>query len=82
MWCVYVLRGDKDGNLYIGSTNNLERRMHEHKNGECISTAKRRPLTLETYIVVKTEKQARALERYLKTGSGTAILKKRVLQSM
>lgn len=29
---VYILANRKDGALYIGMTNNLERRMFEHKN--------------------------------------------------
>ncbi|HAI98793.1 TPA: excinuclease ABC subunit C [Candidatus Peribacteria bacterium] len=79
MWYVYVLRSNKDGNTYVGSTNNLQRRLEQHEHGECISTSKRLPITLEAYIAVKTQEQARSLEQYLKTGSGAAILKKRVL---
>jgi len=38
-----------------------------------------RPLYLMSYIAVNNEAKARRLERYLKTGSGKAILKKRIL---
>jgi hypothetical protein len=31
------------------------------------------------YIAVRTEKKARELEKYFKTGSGRAVLKKRIL---
>jgi len=34
---------------------------------------------LEAFIAVKTESKAKELEKYLKTGSGRAILKKRIL---
>jgi putative endonuclease len=81
MWYVYILRSTKDGNIYVGSTNDLKRRMKQHENGECISTSKRLPLTLESYVAVASEEKARSLERYFKSGSGAAILKKRVLQS-
>ena len=80
MWYVYILRSAKDNNIYIGSTNNLKRRLAQHNNGECISTAKRQPLALQSYVAVPNELQARRLEKYFKTGSGTAILKKRILQ--
>ncbi|MBI2334325.1 GIY-YIG nuclease family protein [Candidatus Daviesbacteria bacterium] len=33
MWYVYVLQC-VDGSLYTGSTNNLEKRFLEHKNGK------------------------------------------------
>jgi hypothetical protein len=40
------------------------------------STTPYKPFTLEAYVAVKTE---RLLEKYFKTGSGKAVLKKRIL---
>ena len=43
---VYVLRSSLDGELYVGQTSDLERRMAEHEAGEVPSTHYRRPLSL------------------------------------
>ncbi|MFA6588683.1 MAG: GIY-YIG nuclease family protein [Patescibacteria group bacterium] len=78
MWFVYGL-SCKDDYLYIGSTNSLKRRVFEHDAGKCLTSKNRLPCKLKFYIAVNTEKTARNLEKYLKTGSGKAILKKRIL---
>jgi putative endonuclease len=81
MWYVYILKSLKDWQLYVGSTNDLRRRVREHQNGLCESTRYRRPLNLEAYIAVQDESVARNLEKYLKSGSGIATLRKRILPS-
>ena len=81
MWYVYVLSSQKDGKLYVGSTNDLERKLKEYHNGLCNSTIHRSPLELEAYIAIKVERTARDLEKYLKTGSGMATFRKRILTS-
>ena len=81
MWYVCILRSKTDGELYVGSTADLTRRLREHHNGECHSTKHRRPLELEAYIAVKEQATARSLEKYLKSGSGIATLRKRILTS-
>ena len=45
-FCVYVLKGQKDGLLYIGFTTDLHRRLTEHIRGRSDSTAPRRPFDL------------------------------------
>jgi len=79
MWYVYVLKSLTKDYIYIGSTNNLKRRLEEHNNGLCVSTNPYKPFQLETFIGVKTEQKARELEKYFKTGSGKAVLKKKIL---
>jgi putative endonuclease len=68
-----------DNNLYIGTTNNIHRRLTEHNFGKVDSTKGRIPFSLEAYIAVKDQAKAIELERYFKTGSGKALLKKRIL---
>ncbi len=79
VWYVYVLRSERDNKLYVGSTNDLKHRLWEHKCGKVDSTKCRVPVQLEAYIAVKSKSKAIALEAYLKTGSGKAVLNKRIL---
>ena len=81
MWYVYILRSAKDDGFYVGSTGDLRRRMREHASGQSLSTRNRGQLELEAYIAVREESTARELEKYLKTGSGIATLRKRILTS-
>jgi predicted GIY-YIG superfamily endonuclease len=74
MWYVYILRSRTDNNLYIGSTNNMGRRLSEHNSGKVDSTKSRLPFSLEAYVAVKDKAKAIELERYFKTGSGRALL--------
>ena len=68
-----------DRNFYVGSTDNVRRRLTEHNSGKVDSTKCRMPFSLEAYIAVKDQTRAIELERYFKTGSGRALLKKRIL---
>jgi putative endonuclease len=79
MWYVYVIKSIEKDYTYIGSTKDLERRLREHNAGESLSTKHYRPFELIFYLAVPTEKKAREIEQYFKTGSGAAILKKRFL---
>ena len=78
MFYVYFLEL-KNKDIYIGSTNNLKKRIQEHSFGLVKSTKLYLPIKLSAYIAVYTDKKARELEKYFKTGSGKAILKKRIL---
>ena len=44
MYFVYILFSKKDGELYVGQTNNLERRIVRHNAGSVSATKFRRPL--------------------------------------
>jgi predicted GIY-YIG superfamily endonuclease len=80
MYYVYFLKSFKKTTwVYVGSTNNIRRRISEHKSGFSIYTAKYLPVYLAGYIAVQKCKTARQLEKYLKVGSGKTLLKHRFL---
>ena len=79
MWYVYFLKLG-NGDIYVGSTNDLRRRFSSHQEGSVASTCKYLPVILCSYIAVVDEASARGLERYFKSGSGKAFAKKRFLQ--
>ena len=65
--------------MYIGITQDVEKRLKEHNNGETQSTKPYKPYILKTFIAVETSNKARKLEKYFKSGSGKTVLKKRIL---
>lgn len=79
MFYTYVLKGIKDGNLYIGWTNDLENRIKQHNNGLVDATKHRTPLELVYYEACLNQKSAIAREKQLKTGFGRAYLKRRLI---
>jgi predicted GIY-YIG superfamily endonuclease len=63
---VYILRGSC-GRYYIGSTENLERRLSEHQRGKVHSTRRfGQPLELVASREMPDVQSARTLERQLK----------------
>lgn len=83
MFYVYVLKSSQDDELYIGSTNDLKRRLKEHQNGESFSTKLRRPFELIYYEAYKKEKDARTREHALKfRGNARRFLKERLKESL
>ena len=83
MFYVYVLKSSIDDELYLGSTNNLKRRLSEHQNGKSFSTKLRRPFELVYYEAYKNEKDAREREQCLKLrGNARRFLRERLKRSL
>ncbi len=74
----YVLLSHKDGNRYIGYTNNLQRRINEHNSGKSFSTASRRPFSLIYCEACLSEEDAKQREEYLKSTIGRRFITKRL----
>jgi len=82
MFYMYVLKL-KEGKLYIGYTNNLQRRVKEHINGESKFTKNYRPLKLIYYEAYTSKKDAKKREKTLKQFKGSyGHLKKRIRESI
>ena len=67
-----------DDDMYIGSTDDLKRRMHEHADGKCDNTRKRLPVQMIYYEACRSLDAAREREQQLKTGYGRGYLRKRL----
>ena len=83
MFYVYILKSKKDSKLYIGYTNNLQRRIKEHNEGKVKSTKYRRPLILVYYEAYKSEEDAKKREEQLKHfGKAYSQLKRKIKKSI
>lgn len=69
---VYVLRCD-DNSLYKGITFDIEKRLHQHLAGQCLSTKNKHPEIIFVQ-VCESRMEARSLEKYLKSGTGREII--------
>ncbi len=79
MYYVYFLKSLNSSFRYVGYTSDLQFRLNEHNQGLNKSTKPYRPYDLDAYVAVKSEKIAKDLEKYFKTGSGIAFARKRIL---
>jgi len=75
---VYAIRCDDDS-IYIGQTEDLDRRWREHMAGTAADhTQKHRPVRLEHYEEHASREQAVEREKWLKTGYGRTWLKREI----
>lgn len=75
MYFVYVLLSTKRPYIYVGLTNNLERRIRQHQGGSEKTTAPYRPFQIILTETYTTRIHARQREKYLKSGVGKEYLK-------
>ncbi|MFH1012264.1 MAG: GIY-YIG nuclease family protein [Candidatus Peregrinibacteria bacterium] len=75
---VYVLRSEKTGYRYIGQTNNLPKRLMEHRKGLTRSIRFQLPFALTYFECYKSRCEAMKRERFLKSGKGREWLQKTV----
>jgi putative endonuclease len=80
MFYVYILRTvHQPKQTYIGSTDDLRKRLTQHNSAQSIHTNKFRPWEVAAYIALPDKKLAETFERHLKTGSGRAFARRHFL---
>lgn len=75
MYFVYALKSVSFNFIYVGMTNNLERRIRQHNNKETVSTKYYAPFIIIYSEQVDARIEARKREKYLKSGVGKEFLR-------
>lgn len=78
MHYVYIQKCS-DNRYYVGCTNNLQDRVKRHQKGYIPATANRLPVALVYYAAFLDNHRAFGFEKYLKSGSGRAFMKRHLL---
>jgi predicted GIY-YIG superfamily endonuclease len=79
MYYVYILKSiNFPKEIYKGHTSNLKKRIVKHNSGSVKHTSKFKPWKLIFYCAFEDKKKAVAFEKYLKTASGIAFMRKRL----
>ena len=77
MHYVYILLTNKR-DFYTGSTDDLKRRLKEHKLGKVGATKHKRPIKLIHYEAYLLKTDAKRREKYLKTTEGKRFLRQQI----
>ena len=75
---VYVLLSQKDGQFYVGYTQNVQNRIEQHNSGQVQATKRRLPIKLIYWEGCINQQDATRREKYLKTIWGKRYIKGRV----
>lgn len=78
---LYILKSKKDGNLYIGITNDLNNRLSQHNKGRVKSTKNRRPFNIVYSERHESRKSAAKREWLLKNSPGAGKKKKELIKN-
>ena len=74
---VYILKSLKNGDIYIGSTIEIDKRVKLHNQGVVKSTKGYKPWKLLEYEEFRTRSEAVRRERFLKSGQQKEILRRK-----
>lgn len=76
---VYILLSQKDGSLYVGLTHDIKKRLKEHRDGLGNFTKGHLPYRIVFVSALPDKFIAARFEKYLKTASGKAFIRKRLI---
>jgi putative endonuclease len=76
MFYTYLLQSQVTATLYIGTTNDLKRRIKEHNSGESAYTKKYMPWEVIYYEAYTNKQDASRREKYFKTTQGHLAIKR------
>ena len=80
MFYVYSISSLGRNYIYVGLTDNVERRFSEHQSGKNKTTQPYRPFEIILIEKFTTRLDARKREKFLKTGIGKEYIKRKVLK--
>ncbi len=72
---VYAIKSEIRNYIYVGMSNNVERRYKEHNAGKEFTTRRYKPFKIILIESYRTRMRARQREKYLKSGVGKEYLK-------
>ena len=78
MYYIYVLQSKRTGRLYIGHTDNIQRRLIEHNSGLSGYTKGRGSWELKYQEEFLTRGEAMKREYFLKSGKGREFIKGKI----
>ena len=81
MYYVYLLKSKIRDEIYVGSTNNLKRRVWEHNMGLSESTKHSSDWERKFSKIFETRSEAMKFEKYLKSLKSSKALRKIILES-
>ncbi len=74
---ICILQSERDEDrFYTGLTGDLPEPLRNHNAGRILHTAKWRPWRVKAYVALSDRIRAARFERYLKSASGRAFVKK------
>jgi len=82
MYYVYVLLSEKNDQLYVGRTSDLQKRINEHQTGKVQTTNRLNPMKLIFFEGFIAKADAIRRERYFKTSKGKSSLKQIIRESL